>query len=397
MSTLNQQKKLQKQKKNGTQKPGKKAAGFKNILAKPTEQFWPVLEDQQEISEIETLCKSLLPQLKLSKVSKKASSKKRKLQKKEMKEESSNEMEIDDISNSTEKPLQSVVFGINEVAKLLEKQESCCVVIDSTIDNYFMIQHLVIMCENQTIPVIMAPILKKVTNDILGFACAAMAFKKNQSQNELFSEFIPVVQKMYKKLKNEKVSSKEVFKLNAANIENKNESNIIKKSIFDYKYESESESGSGSDKSADPDTSEFSYLYIYNPNYDQIIDDLHAKVNSQDFSSSDDLDQWSDDSDAPKPKCVKEFGEYIKFSDTNDSEEEPSKTQTSKGNDNRYFTIQKDNDKSKVSKNIGQKRKIGNSSQSVDQTTSSVSYEPLKVKRVKKNENRPNRTKKCLK
>lgn len=69
-----------------------------------------------------------------------------------------------------------MTFGVNAVTRLLEKNKLCSVLLDSTVEK-LLVQHLIVMAQNNKVPILLVPFLKKVSLDSMGFATVAMAFR----------------------------------------------------------------------------------------------------------------------------------------------------------------------------------------------------------------------------
>lgn len=71
---------------------------------------------------------------------------------------------------------KSIVTGVNAVARGLERNHLCFVLLDSNVE-LIVVKHIVTMAENENIPAVLIPFLKMVTLETLGFESAAFALK----------------------------------------------------------------------------------------------------------------------------------------------------------------------------------------------------------------------------
>ncbi|XP_063973057.1 uncharacterized protein LOC135160448 isoform X2 [Diachasmimorpha longicaudata] len=70
-------------------------------------------------------------------------------------------------------------LGINAVTRALERDTLASVLVDSNVEPLIMIKHVVTMCQNNNLPVILVSFLKSCTSQRLGFASAALGLKKS--------------------------------------------------------------------------------------------------------------------------------------------------------------------------------------------------------------------------
>ncbi|XP_008212584.1 uncharacterized protein LOC100679008 [Nasonia vitripennis] len=150
--------------------------GLKNVLAQPYENYWPLLKND-EGATLEKLLQRLLPVLKRSE-SKVPWSQLRKV-KKEERAAARRAAQVNSDSNYDEVAAKSVVFGVNAVTRLLEKDNASCILLDGNVDPSLLVKHVVVMAKNKDIPVILLSFLKRVTLETIGFASAAIGLKKD--------------------------------------------------------------------------------------------------------------------------------------------------------------------------------------------------------------------------
>ncbi|XP_011168630.2 uncharacterized protein LOC105201998 isoform X1 [Solenopsis invicta] len=146
---------------------------LKNVLAQPYPNFWPVISVDQ-YPELVANLNMILPSIKpfnsrLPKhVLKDIPKKDRALARKEMLEKAPPKPDI----------LKFMIIGVNVITRALEKNNVCCVLLDSNVEPPLIIKHVVTMAVNKKIPVLLLPILKAVTLEKMGFATAAFALKQ---------------------------------------------------------------------------------------------------------------------------------------------------------------------------------------------------------------------------
>ncbi|KYQ57443.1 hypothetical protein ALC60_03404 [Trachymyrmex zeteki] len=150
--------------------------GLRNILAQPTQNFWPIINVDQ-YPELMTNLNTILPSIKkfnckISKdMLKNLTKKDRALARKKMLEEAPPKPDI----------LKFMVIGINEVTRALEKDNVCSVLLDANIDPFILIKHIISMAVNKKIPVLMLPMLRTVTKE-KGFPSRVLALKQEVMQ-----------------------------------------------------------------------------------------------------------------------------------------------------------------------------------------------------------------------
>ncbi|XP_018396701.1 PREDICTED: uncharacterized protein LOC108774949 [Cyphomyrmex costatus] len=150
--------------------------GLRNILAQPTQNFWPVINVDQ-YPELMTNLNTILPSIKKSNrkipkdVLKNLTKEARALARKKMLEEAPPKPDI----------LKFMIIGINEVTRALEKDNVCSILLDANIDPLMLIKHIISMAVNKKIPVLMLPMLRTVTKE-KGFPSRVLALKQEVMQ-----------------------------------------------------------------------------------------------------------------------------------------------------------------------------------------------------------------------
>lgn len=186
--------------------------GLRNILAQPTENYWPTV-NMDQYPTLVTLMDKLLPLIKQPKYKmpgfmlRDIPKEKRKLVKEEALEKEATKFD--------KNILKSVILGTNAVTRALEKDNVCCVLLDANVEPRLMIKHIIIMAQNKKIPVLLLPVLKTVTLQQIGFATAAFALKDNvtQSSDNAFHALYKLVAEIFNNFKPPKCSL-QLFKPN---------------------------------------------------------------------------------------------------------------------------------------------------------------------------------------
>ncbi|CAL1674622.1 unnamed protein product [Lasius platythorax] len=179
--------------------------GLRNILAQPTENYWPTVNIEQYPTLV-TLMDELLPLIKQPKYKisgfmlRHIPKEKRILVKKEALEKESTKFDRN--------ILKSVILGINAITRALEKHDVCCVLLDANVEPLLLIKHIVVMAQNKKIPVLLLPVLKTVTLQKIGFATAAFALTNNvmQSSDNVFHALYKLVAEIFNDLEPSKCS-----------------------------------------------------------------------------------------------------------------------------------------------------------------------------------------------
>ncbi|XP_076755069.1 uncharacterized protein LOC143425896 [Xylocopa sonorina] len=154
----------------------KKASAKKvrNVLAQPQDNYWPVVK-AQKCTELEEVLKKLMPAIKRPPHSIPWS------QLKHMKKEERAKIKKEALLNNGNVPnpeiVNSIVLGINAITRSLEKDSVCCVLMDSNVEPHLLVKHVLHMAQNKKVPVLLLPKLKTVTLNTIGFASAACGLK----------------------------------------------------------------------------------------------------------------------------------------------------------------------------------------------------------------------------
>ncbi|XP_012537259.1 uncharacterized protein LOC105837220 isoform X2 [Monomorium pharaonis] len=151
-------------------------AKFKNVLAQPYPNFWPVIS-VAKYPELVTTLNMILPSIKrfntriskdVQKDLKTMTKKERFLAKKKIYEQAPPKPDV----------LKFMIIGINEVTRALEKNNVCCVLIDANVEPPLLIKHIITMAVNKKIPILLLPILKAVTLEKLKFPATVLGLKQ---------------------------------------------------------------------------------------------------------------------------------------------------------------------------------------------------------------------------
>lgn len=63
------------------------------------------------------------------------------------------------------------------MTRAVEKKNICCILLEADVDPMMMIKHIVVMGQNNDIPVVLLPGLKKTTLGKIGFASLVLGLK----------------------------------------------------------------------------------------------------------------------------------------------------------------------------------------------------------------------------
>ncbi|EZA60727.1 hypothetical protein DMN91_002143 [Ooceraea biroi] len=175
--------------------------GLRNILAQPSENYWPTVN----IDQCETLIglmNKLLPSIK--RTAYKLPGSMLRHMTKEQRAVARQEALEKETAKSDESMLKSVIIGINAITRALEKNKVCCVLLDASVEPPLLVKHIVIMARNKEVPILLLPTLKAITLQTIGFATAALALKEDvmqssdnafhalyQSVAQIFQNFVP--------------------------------------------------------------------------------------------------------------------------------------------------------------------------------------------------------------
>ncbi|CAL7947778.1 unnamed protein product [Xylocopa violacea] len=154
----------------------KKASAKKvrNVLAQPQDSYWPVVK-AEKCSVLEEVLKKLMPAIKRPPHSIPWS------QLKHMKKEERAQIKKEALLNNGHVPnpdiVNSIVLGINAITRSLEKDNVCCILMDANVEPHLLVKHVIHMAQNKKVPVLLLPKLKTVTLNTIGFASAACGLK----------------------------------------------------------------------------------------------------------------------------------------------------------------------------------------------------------------------------
>ncbi|XP_047366269.1 uncharacterized protein LOC124955625 [Vespa velutina] len=143
--------------------------GLRNILAQPHDNYWPVLNEEDNV-KLHSILIDLFPALRRSSS---------RVKKKHIENEVKEKLEIKKKSLLPNKDiLNSVVLGINTVTRSLERNIACCVLLDADVEPPFLIKHIIMMAQMKKVPFLLVPSFKILTLENIGFKCSAFALKK---------------------------------------------------------------------------------------------------------------------------------------------------------------------------------------------------------------------------
>ncbi|KAF5270710.1 hypothetical protein FQA39_LY01448 [Lamprigera yunnana] len=90
-----------------------------------------------------------------------------------------------------------IAFGVNEITKLLEKEEISSILISAEVDPKFLVKHIIDMCVLQEKPVLLLPGLKDLLQQTTGLKSLTIGFKLN-SKYTIIDSKIKEIYKNYK-------------------------------------------------------------------------------------------------------------------------------------------------------------------------------------------------------
>ncbi|KAJ3645825.1 hypothetical protein Zmor_023453 [Zophobas morio] len=157
-------------------KKKKKTEVIKNVLGKPFQTFWPSLSPGDSNQLRETLEK-FLPRLYPFKINipyKKIQS----IPKQERKTfrqtfHTQTQIEVNESAKTY------IVFGVNDVSKLLENQEAASVLIEGQVQPRLFVQHIIDQAVLYHVPVLIVDNLKQICKNKCGISGAVVALKKS--------------------------------------------------------------------------------------------------------------------------------------------------------------------------------------------------------------------------
>lgn len=166
--------------------------GLRNVLAQPHESFWPLVS---KCSELEEIFKDLAPAARRTHVRRK------RLKSNNGERTTGEETEEEQVSRRPDL-VQSIILGINAVARSLETNAVCCVLLDSEIDPPFMVKHILSMAQNKRVPVLLLPSLKMITAISIGFPSASFGLKSivKETKDHHFHPLYEHIVSMFKQL-----------------------------------------------------------------------------------------------------------------------------------------------------------------------------------------------------
>ncbi|XP_057326336.1 ribonuclease P protein subunit p38-like [Microplitis mediator] len=159
---------------NKKQKNSSAKKSMRNVLAQPYEFIWPILKDTDDINELNDILKELLPKKKTDrKLSWTQLRKLSKEERKELKNKTGDELDVN---------ADKIIVGVNAVTRAVEKKNISCILLEADVDPMMMIKHIVVMGQNNDIPVVLMPGLKKTTLEKIGFAGLVLGLKKSETE-----------------------------------------------------------------------------------------------------------------------------------------------------------------------------------------------------------------------
>ncbi|KAK4874078.1 hypothetical protein RN001_013438 [Aquatica leii] len=170
-----------------------KKTTLRNVLSTPFADYWPVVTPQDE-TEIGNILKKDLKQLKPPKLRVPWNVMKT------IPKEQRRAFRIAHSSSSCDDYRSHLVFGTNEVTKLLESNLASSVLISADVDPKFLVKHIVDMCVLRKVPVLAVPNLKNILKEVTGLVGVTIAFKCNTNYavidekiKQLYKNYQPLI------------------------------------------------------------------------------------------------------------------------------------------------------------------------------------------------------------
>lgn len=185
---------MDKQQQISKKKPKKsKPQTMKNVLLTPYKRSWPLLPQQyeREFQNIFYSNLSLLVPQKQPKIAWSVLKDIPKEQRRDFRQKYKKPIEID---SSLRK---SLIFGVNECTKALEKHEILAIFISSTCNPEMMVNHIVRMAEKRKIAVSVILSLKESLKTLIGFPCLCLGIRKYKNLEDL-GKLKEIVEFVYK-------------------------------------------------------------------------------------------------------------------------------------------------------------------------------------------------------
>jgi ribosomal protein L7Ae-like RNA K-turn-binding protein len=186
-----------KQAKKALSNKKKKTEVIKNVLAKPYQKYWPLLTPEDNNQLKETLEK-LLPRLKNDKINIHYNEISRipRDERKKFREGFSKHVPVE----VSEMDRQGLVFGVNNVSKLLENHEACSVLVASDVLPRLLVQHILDQAVLYNVPVLVVQDLRDIFKSKCGLSAVTIALRqtiKSDSKLGLIQQTISNIYENY--------------------------------------------------------------------------------------------------------------------------------------------------------------------------------------------------------
>ncbi|XP_067010991.2 ribonuclease P protein subunit p38 [Anabrus simplex] len=150
---------------------------LRNVLSLPYETYWPLLQEKEE--EFKRTLESVLAPLRIPR-----SLPLHKVQHLSWEEVKKARKVLRDIPPEKKALRDLLLMGINSVSKALEKGGVCCVLLTNDTEPKDLARHVVVMCANRKVPVLVVASLSSIIRTHLGFSSIALGFKSCVAENK---------------------------------------------------------------------------------------------------------------------------------------------------------------------------------------------------------------------
>ncbi|KAK9752719.1 Ribosomal protein L7Ae/L30e/S12e/Gadd45 family [Popillia japonica] len=175
---------------------GKKAkkSTVKNVLTSPYTHYWPLLKKEDDVN-LKAILKSNLATIRKTKPNipweeiKQIPKEQRRAYRARL-----SEIDHSGARNITSK---SIYLGINEVTKIIEKDEAISVLLANDVEPHLMIKHIIDLCILKLVPILVVSNFKEFLKQVLGISAAAIAFAKDVVDNEKNETIIQAINRIF--------------------------------------------------------------------------------------------------------------------------------------------------------------------------------------------------------
>uniref|UniRef100_A0A1Y1N6Z2 Ribosomal protein eL8/eL30/eS12/Gadd45 domain-containing protein n=1 Tax=Photinus pyralis TaxID=7054 RepID=A0A1Y1N6Z2_PHOPY len=165
-----------------------KKTTVKNVLGTPYANYWPLINSNEE-QQICSLLRKDFGCFKADKVSVPWSVMKT------IPKEQRKAFRSANITSPTKSYRSSVVFGVNEATRLLEKKLAGSVLISDDVEPKFIVKHVVDICVLHKVPILVVPNLKNLLKEVMNLPSLVVAFKRTKLD---YSRVNGVIKEIYR-------------------------------------------------------------------------------------------------------------------------------------------------------------------------------------------------------